>query len=249
MLPILSAVVIFTTFDMAFQNIALSEDATALVMCIMATNPFWTIILETLMYCKLQHVIVYITVCMLVVGAILVSLGTPIDRFSVYGTIMACAAVLCSASKAVFTHNAFKKYKKVLGPMALLFWVDVMMLPIYIVWTLADGELVEMFNDTKDDSYKFWMLTLTGSLGGVRALMGFYVLSYISATSTAVVNIFTQDVNILISIPIQHIPIVPQLVSGICVSMSSSGFYTFTKTHKPFLKSVDDCCCPSPRES
>jgi len=248
MLPILTAVVLFTTFDMAFQNIALSKTATALVMCIMATNPFWTVSIETALYCARQHIIVYLTVCCLVVGAVFVALGTPITRFSMFGTICACLAVLCSASKAVFTHNAFKKYKKVLGPMALLFWVDIMMLPIYIVWTLLDGELVVMYKDAAPwaDMHKFWMLTMTGSLGGVRALMGFYVLSFISATSTAVVNIFTQDVNILISIPIQHIKVGAKLAGGVTISMTSSGFYTFIKTYKPFLKAVDNCCCPSP---
>lgn len=246
MLPILTAVVLFTTFDMAFQNIALSKTATALVMCIMATNPFWTVSIETALYCARQHILVYITVCCLVVGAVFVALGTPITRFSMFGTICACLAVLCSASKAVFTHSAFKKYKKVLGPMALLFWVDIMMLPIYIVWTLLDGELVIMYKDVIHDAEKFWMLTMTASLGGVRALMGFYVLSFISATSTAVVNIFTQDLNILISIPIQHIKVGAKLAGGVTISMTSSAFYTFIKTYKPFLKSIDACCCPSP---
>lgn len=124
MLPIMTLVVLLTTLDMAFQNIALANASTALVMCIMATNPFWTVMLETALYCKRQHALVYLTVCFLVVGAVLVALGSPITRTSLYGTICACAAVLCSASKAVFTHSAFKKYKKVMGPMALLFWVD-----------------------------------------------------------------------------------------------------------------------------
>merc|ERR1719198_1497321 len=118
-----------------------------------------------------------------------------------------------------------------------------MMLPIYIVWTLADGELTIMYEDVTTDSHKFWMLTSTASLGGVRALMGFYVLSFISATSTAVVNIFTQDLNILISIPIQHIKVGAKLAGGVTISMTSSGFYTFIKTYKPFLKSIDACCC------
>jgi len=243
MFPILTAVVLFTTFDMAFQNIALANTATALVMCIMATNPFWTVTLETVLYQKPQHFVVYLTVMTLVLGAVLVSLGSPISGTSTYGTICACLAVLCSASKAVFTHSAFKKYKKVLGPMALLFWVDIMMLPIYIVWTLADGELGEMFNDTMHDSYKFWMLTMTACLGGVRALMGFYVLSYISATSTAIVNIFTQDLNIIISIPIQKIAVGGKLAGGVSVSMVTSAFYTFIKTYKPFLPGVDRMCC------
>jgi hypothetical protein len=215
----------------------------------MATNPFWTVLIETALYCTCQHALVYLTVCCLVVGAVLVALGSPITKTSAYGTICACLAVLCSASKAVFTHNAFRKYKKVLGPMALLFWVDVMMLPIYITWTLIDGELVVMFKDVTSDGHKFFMLTLTACLGGVRALMGFYVLSYISATSTAVVNIFTQDLNILISIPIQKIAVGAKLAGGVSVSMISSGFYTFIKTYKPFLPAVDSIFCPTSSKS
>ena len=120
-----------------------------------------------------------------------------------------------------------------------------MMVPIFITWTIVNGELVVMFDDTTHDSYKFWMLTATASLGGVRALMGFYVLSFVSATSTAVVNIFTQDLNILLSIPLQHIAVGAKLISGVSISMTTSAFYTLIKTHKPFLSSVDSCCCPS----
>lgn len=247
MLPILSAVVMFTTLDMAFQNIALSSVSTALVMCIMGTVPFWTSLFETILYCKVQHGLIYITVSFLVLGAVLVALASPITRASTLGTVFACLAVLCSASKAVFTHDTFKQYKKVMSPPALLFWIDVMMLPIFIPWTVANGEMMEMFDDITNDAHAFGMLTFVASLGGVRALLGFYVLSYVTATSSAVVNIFTQDCNILISLPIQAgtsraIPIGPELIGGISSSMGASAFYTFIKIYKPILKAVPDCC-------
>lgn len=260
MMPILTAVVLFTTFDMAFQNMALANASTALVMCIMATNPFWTVLIETALYCKTAHFVIYITVCMLVVGAVLVSLGSPITKAGTFGIVCACAGVLCSASKAVFTHDTFKQYKKVLTPMALLFWIDVCMLPIYIGWTIANGELPMMYDDAiapmfapgnltamdavgESPYYKFSMLTATGALGGVRALMGFYVLSFVTATSTAVVNIFTQDLNILISIPLQHLPVTSLLATGLSTSMSTSAFFTYIKVNKGFLKKVDENCC------
>ena len=111
-------------------------------------------------------------------------------------------------------------------------------------------QLIVMYNDTTTDIEKFSMLTATAALGGVRALMGFYVLSFVTATSTAVVNIFTQDLNILLSIPLQHLPVTPLLGSGLSVSMGTSGFYTYIKMNKGFIKKVDETCgCVPPPQS
>jgi drug/metabolite transporter (DMT)-like permease len=258
MMPILIAVVTFTTLDMGFQNSALaSGTSVALVMCIMATNPFWTVVFETLMYRKCQHWLAYFLVCCLVVGAVLVSLGSPVSDATGSGIIFASIAVLCSASKAVFTHSAFKKYKKIMGPCALLFWVDIIMIPMYIVWIFiydwagidSQNQFATTVNIIRErGAQSFGTFTFVACLGGVRALLGFYVLSYITATSTAVVNIFTQDLNILISIPIQHIPVNAQLAAGVVTSMSASGLYTLVKTWKPCLSNVDSCCCLAPKK-
>ena len=65
----LLTIVFFTAFDLAFTNIALARISTALQQCIAATNPFWTIMLETALYQRFQHPVTYLTVALLVVGA------------------------------------------------------------------------------------------------------------------------------------------------------------------------------------
>merc|ERR1719424_1190670 len=141
----LTLIVLFTSFDLGLTNIALSELSTALQQCIAATNPFWTLMIESLLYRKFQHAIIYVAVLGVVLGAVLTSVSD-IDKLSFAGVSAAVGAVLCSASKYVFAHAAFRKYKGVMGPLALLFWVDILMVPIYIVWVLANGELRRLFD-------------------------------------------------------------------------------------------------------
>ena len=129
----LTLIVLFTAFDLGFTNIALANLSTALQQCIAATNPFWTIMIESILYRKWQHAIIYLAVCGVVLGAIVTSVAQ-IKKVTLIGLIAAVAAVLCSASKYVFAHSTFKKYKGVMGPLALLFWVDILMVPIYVVW-------------------------------------------------------------------------------------------------------------------
>ena len=73
---VFTLIIIFTTFDMAFTNIALANISVALQQCIAATNPFWTVMIESVLYGKFQNPIIYGTVYSgLVVGAILVSVS------------------------------------------------------------------------------------------------------------------------------------------------------------------------------
>jgi len=234
----LSLLVFFTALDLGFTNIALANISTALQQCIASTNPFWTIMLETALYQRFQHLLVYFAVCMLVVGAVLASVGS-VSRLNALGVVAACVAVLCSASKYVFIHGALRKFKGELGSLALLFWIDLFMIPIYLVWTLSNGELSDLFNVAFADVTTFWQMTGTAALGGVRALTQMLVLAFVSATSMATANIFTQILNIVISIPIQNTDITPALIAGIVVVVVFSTLYTFIKAHKPFIPWFD----------
>merc|ERR1711988_324599 len=97
------------------------------------------------------------------------------------------------------------KYKKALPSFALLFWVDIFMMPFTVVWAAAAGELVPFMNVMFEDPAMFAQLSGTALLGGVRALTQYNVLEFVTATSLGMANIFSQTLNILISIPIQHI--------------------------------------------
>lgn len=245
---VLSLIVIFTAADLGFTNIALAEISTALQQCIASTNPFWTIVIESVLHRRMQHVVVYATVTTLVVGAVLASFGS-VARFSHYGVAAACLAVLSSASKYVFTHKAFQAFKGDIGPLALLFWVDLFMIPIYLVATLISGELIELSEQCLGSLTVFLNTTGIASLGGLRALTQFVVLTFVSATSMSTANIFTQVLNIIISIPLQGTPVTPLLVTGISTTITFSAFYAFIKAYRPFLTQVDEVCgCAKPRE-
>jgi len=238
MAPTLGLIILFTSVDLGGTNIALANISTALQQCIAATNPFWAIIIESMLYQRTQHVLVYGSVVTLVGGAILTSLGA-VTKLSTYGVVAAVVAVVASASKYVFTHSAFKKFQGQLGALALLFWVDLLMIPIYVVWTLANGELQAML-PVLTDLATFWQMTGTAALGGVRAHTQYVVLIFVSATSMSSANIFTQILNIVISIPLQHTATTPALVGGIAVVVGASVFYTFLKTNKSFLAAFDE---------
>lgn len=247
MLPLMTIIITFTSLDLAFTNIALANISTALQQCIAATNPFWTIMMETILYRKCQHPLVYVAIMFLVVGALFASLGS-IERMNIWGVVAACIAVLCSASKAVFTHNAFKKFKGEMGPLSLLFWLDLLMIPLFVVWTGISGELVAMYKFVTADMSVFLQMTGTAALGGVRALTGMLVLSLVTATSMSTANIFTQILNIIISIPIQGTEVTPALLAGVVIVICASASYTVMKSFKGCLLGVDKACgCAEPK--
>jgi len=162
--------------------------------------------------------------------------------------------VLCSASKYVFTHSAFKKFKGQLGGMALLFWVDLFLIPIYLVWLLiawaaGNDELIVLFSDMFSDASLFWSVTATAALGGFRALTQYWVLTFVTATSMSSANIFVQVLNVLISIPIQHTPVTGFLASGITLTIVFSFAYAALKNNKWVMTSFDEKVgCATPRK-
>ncbi len=231
---VFTLIIAFTTFDMAFTNIALANISVTLQQCIAATNPFWTIMIESVLHGKFQHPIIYGAVTGLVVGAVLVSISD-VEKLNITGVLFACAAVLCSASKYAFTHAAFKQYKDKLGALSLLFWVDLLMIPIFVPWVLANGELVDLFEAGMSVS-DWWQFTGTAALGGVRALTQFFVLSYTTATTMSIANTFALVLNIIISMMWQDVDVSAFLVSGIALVIGCAAFYAY-------LKSSKDACC------
>jgi len=238
----LTLIVLFTTFDLGFTNIALANISAALQQCIAATAPFWTIMIESLLHRRCYHPILYSTVLGLVFGAVLASVAT-VRSLSVFGAIAAVIAVICSASKFALTHAAFTQQNSnketSIGPLALLFWVDLLMIPIYMPWVLINGELIDMFKDSSMHANEWWQFTGTAALGGVRALTQYLMLSLVTATSTATANIFTMVLNIMISMtwqPKELLAVSPELFVGIVIVICCSVLYVY-------LKSSRDACC------
>ncbi len=236
----LTLIVLFTTFDLGFTNIALANITTALQQCIAATTPFWTIMIESLLHRRCYHPIVYGTVLGLVAGAVLASLAD-VRSLNVFGAVAAVVAVICSASKSAFTHAAFKQQNSSMSPLALLFWVDLLMIPIYVPWVLVNGELYDLVAESGMSMSEWWQFFGTAALGGLRALTQFLVLRLVTATSMATANIFTMVLNILISMTWQHPEVSPTLFVGIVIVVLCSMLYTY-------LKSSKDACCGVMRE-
>jgi len=237
-------IVFFTALDLGFTNIALSEISTSIQQCIASTNPFWTIIIESVLYRKLQHTATYFVVMVMVIGAALSAVSN-FDNADTWGIICALIAVMCSASKYVFTHKAFREFKDQMGPLALLFWVDLLMIPIYLVWAGANGEMYQMFAYLGDNPGEWGSFTGTAALGGVRALTQYVVLIFVSATSMSTANTFTQILNMIISIFTQkgtrnEVDVTGMLISGISLVCVFSLTYTALKTDKRILAYIDE---------
>lgn len=227
-LPTFLLICFFTLFDLMFTNIALSQIPAAIQGCIAATNPFWTLTIESVLYCKAQKIVIYATVSIICVGAVFTSLGE-VDYVTAWGVVAAVLAVLSSASKYVFTHKSFRETRGNLGPLALLFWIDLAIAPILAIIAGAQGELTEMFKMATESAGMFWQFTGTAALGGVRALTQFIVLSLVSATSMATANTFTTSLNIVISMTWQDLDISPYLIAGVTLVICMAFLYTYLK--------------------
>ena len=103
------------------------------------------------------------------------------------------------------------------------------MIPIFIPWVWANGEIIMVF-EADMNATEWFRFTGTAALGGVRALAQFFVLSYTTATTMSVANTFALVLNILISLMWQPTAITPLLVGGICMVILTSAFYAYLKS-------------------
>lgn len=134
-----------------------------------------------------------------------------------------------------------------MGSLALLFWVDLFLIPIYLVYTIANGELEIFihagFNGTDHGDFTTaGMLTGTAALGGLRALSQYVVLAFLTATSMSTANVFSQITNIVVSVTItqtMRVTVNAQLVAGIAIVVIFSLLYLFIKSNRFFLAEVD----------
>ena len=186
-----------------------------------------------------QHPLIYLCVAGLVTGAAMASFGS-VDLISLWGVCAAVVAVICSASKYCFCHRAFSDFKGELGALGLLFWVNLLMIPVYLLWTTANGELGLFFSAERFRLATAVPLTGVAALGGVRALTQYVVLLVVSATSMSTANIFTQILNIVIAIPLQQTLVTPLLGTGVSLVCGCAPLYAFLKSSKTALPWIDE---------
>jgi drug/metabolite transporter (DMT)-like permease len=237
-------VCVLVALDLALTNIAVSLLAIAIQQCIVATNPAFTITIESFVRRKLQHSLLYLTVLILCVGPVVANIGVHVDSSSMWGILAQLAGVVCSAFKYVFAHAVMQLCKKDLGTFAFLFWTDVFILPILVPWAILKGEMVELL--TTPDSIVDWAnLLVTAVLGGVRFFSQLLVLRVSTATTLSCSNLAYQACNIYLSLWIfGKPPLTASLVAGSLITLSAAGTYTYFKVTKvldtePRLVAVD----------
>merc|ERR1719231_1348276 len=116
----------------------------------------------------------------------------------------------------------------------MLFWIDALMIPIFIVWTLANGELMLLFPAMFSSEAVFWSMTGTAALGGVRALSQYAVLMFVSAASMSTSNVFAQVLNILVSLTYTQsgeTTLTAGTIAGVALVIVFSGVYAVLKSY------------------
>jgi drug/metabolite transporter (DMT)-like permease len=218
----------FVATDMGCTNTAVLLLSVALQQCILATSPFWTVIIESIVKKKAQHPLIYLTISLLVAGAIFTNLGSQASETNPVGIFMMMIAVLASSTKNVFIKKTLDATKKHYSSLAFLFWLDCFILIILVPWSFINGEVWILFGVSRPLG-EWVQLIATAAFGGARALSQFMVLAYASATTLSTASLTTQTLTILLSIPIFHTALNTFMVIGICITLSSSGLYTYFK--------------------
>jgi len=242
---------LLVTLDLAFANISMSLLSVSIQQTILAINPAFTVIIESLVKRKLNHPVIYLTITVLIIGPIVTNLCTPADKLSVGGIISQLCGVLASSCKYVFAHSVMQACKKDLGSFSFLFWLDAATLIILVPWALIDHSFVELFQSLHSgvDGFK---LFATSFLGGLRFFSQLIVLRFTTATNLACANIGFQAINIYLALALFHdVEVTGCLIGGTILTLTTSAVYTYWKiskvlTKKPFCIKLNDdfqSCC------
>jgi drug/metabolite transporter (DMT)-like permease len=231
-LPGFCLVCVLVALDLALTNIAVSLLAVAIQQCIIATNPAWTVTIESIVRRKLYHPALYGVLIILCTGPILAQVDASSDDINMSGIGIQLLGVMCSACKYVFAHSVMNSCKKELGTFAFLFWIDTLILFILIPWSVGLGELQALLSSPTD--WLDWAnLLFTAVLGGVRFFSQLIVLRVSTATTLSVANLAFQAINIYLSLVIFGKPTLTIfLVLGSTVTLSAAGVYTYFKISK-----------------
>jgi len=226
--------------DLALTNIAVALLAVAIQQCIIATNPAFTLTIETIVRKKLSHPAVYGIILVLCTGPVVAQIGAPADDVNVTGIFVQLAGVTCSACKYVFAHAVMQTCKKDLGTFAFLFWIDTLILVLLVPWSLINGELIALMS-SPENAVDWINLLLTAVLGGIRFFSQLLVLKVSTATTLSCANLAFQAINIYLSLALFGKPsLTAGLVIGSLITLGSAGVYTYFKTSKILEK--DEWC-------
>lgn len=127
--------------DLAFANVALALLSVALQQCIRSLSPAATLFVEQIVQCKRQPVTLWVVVILLCFGPFLVTMGSSEWDVSTFGVIMMVLSVLAGAFKYVLAHAVLTTYKKELGTLSYLFWVECFVFLLLLPFAIGNGEV------------------------------------------------------------------------------------------------------------
>ena len=268
-LPGFLLVCVLVAFDLGFTNIAISMLSLTLQQCLIATNPAFTVTIESFYKRALAHPAIYAIIAVLCCGPIVMATAGAPEKINGVGVIMQILGVICSACKGVFLHALLSTVKKDLGGVGVLFWIDAIILLVLVPWALANGELVELLHTPKNVGDWFNLL-FTAVLGGVRFYSQVLVLKFHPASSLAVANLAFQAINIYLSLALfgwpKNVLAAPhpdsskvQVIGGTLITLTAAAVFSYFKVSRVLEKnkkcaeihaSFKGCCtCGSKRDA
>ena len=228
-LPGFLLVCVLVAFDLGFTNIAIAMLSLTLQQCLIATNPAFTVTIESFYKRALAHPAIYAIIAVLCCGPIVMATAGAPEKINGVGVIMQILGVICSACKGVFLHALLSTVKKDLGGVGVLFWIDAIILLVLVPWALANGELVDLLHEPKNVGDWFNLL-FTAVLGGVRFYSQVLVLKFHPASSLAVANLGMQALNMYLAIWLFGTPaLTPHVVGGSVLALAMAALYSYFK--------------------
>lgn len=224
---------VLTALDMGFTNWSLNLISVALMLTIKAAIPAIVVSYERIVLQKNHGSMAYASLTPLVLGAVLVGLGSGSADYNLFGTILMLMATVSSAIKMVTTHAVIKEVREDMGMVNFLFWLELCMVPILVPWAFANNEIETLHEWGDISSGSAWLFVLiVAMIGGLRAYSQALVLKYNVALTLAAANILIQALTILISIWVFSTATSLEMDLGIVISLIGYGMYTLNKHTK-----------------
>lgn len=222
---------VLTALDMGFTNWSLDLISVTLQMTIKAAIPAIVVSYERFFLGKQHTKMAYLSLSPLILGAVLVGLGSGSADYNFTGTILMCIATVASSIKMVTTHSVIRQVRSEMGMVSFLFWLELAMVPILLPWAWFNGEIGTLYEWDEYNEPTAWVFILVVAvLGGVRAYVQNLVLKYNSPLTLAAANILIQALTIVVSIFVFDTQTSFELDCGIVVSLAGYALYTMQKT-------------------
>lgn len=239
-LSMLAFVAIAVAIDLGLSNVAISLLALPLQQAIASAIPAATILLESIVFRRLKPCGHYFAILLLCSGAVIGHLYQRTKQRgdeekqsdTAAGELAMLFAIFAAATKYVFAKASLIEWKRQMGPLGLLLWIEVLITFVLLPWALLNGELASLVALVQHSQNRLATLaTLCGcaALGGFRFFCELYVLKFWSATTLSAINLIAHSVIIIVSIVASRLMPTPSLIAGTLLTMMGAWFYAWLK--------------------